>query len=162
MSPNNAPEPGGAFTGQRVAAEALGWVGTPYRHQGVRNGVGCDCLGLVRGVWCGLYGFDLPEPGAYAPDWAEATGADRLMLELRRHFQETSRGPAVGDLLVFRWRVNLPAKHLGILVERNAFVHAYEGAGGVVRSRLVPQWRRRVAAILAFPTIETIPPNRSI
>ncbi len=29
------------------------WLGTPYRHQGRRKGVGCDCLGLVLGVWRG-------------------------------------------------------------------------------------------------------------
>ena len=40
--------------------EALGiaysWIGTPYRHQASRKGVGCDCLGLVLGVWRELYG----------------------------------------------------------------------------------------------------------
>ena len=39
---------------ERVLAEARSWLGTPYRHQGGRKGVGCDCLGLVRGVWKGV------------------------------------------------------------------------------------------------------------
>ena len=30
--------------GQRIVAAARGWIGTPYRHQGARKGVGCDCL----------------------------------------------------------------------------------------------------------------------
>jgi NlpC/P60 family putative phage cell wall peptidase len=136
----------------QVAVEALGWVGTPYRHQGSRRGVGCDCLGLVRGIWQTLYGVAPEEPGAYAPDWAEAGGAERLMDAVRRHFREKATQEGMpGDLLLFRWRPHLPAKHLGILVDDTSFVHAYEGAGAVVRSALVPQWRRRIAATFAFP-----------
>lgn len=152
---------GGLF-GQRVAAEAIGWIGTPYRHQGTRKGVGCDCLGLVRGVWLGLYGFRLPDPDPYAPDWAEASGAGRLLAELRLRFRETREEPAVGNLLLFRWRAHLPAKHMGILVDHASFIHAYEGGGGVVRSRLVPQWRRRIAAVFAFPPIASTLADRSI
>ena len=32
-------------------ASARGWLGTPYHHQASLKGVGCDCLGLLRGVW---------------------------------------------------------------------------------------------------------------
>ena len=35
----------------RVVAEARMWIGTPYVHQASALGAGCDCLGLVRGVW---------------------------------------------------------------------------------------------------------------
>ena len=47
-----------------VVGEALTWLGTPYRHQGLRKGVGCDCLGLVLGVWRAVYGVapELPGP----------------------------------------------------------------------------------------------------
>jgi NlpC/P60 family putative phage cell wall peptidase len=149
---------------QRVVAEALTWAGTPYRHQGSRKGVGCDCLGLVRGVWRVLYGCPLGEPEPYAPDWAETGGAERLLVGARLHFHErddTSKANA-GDLLVFRWRPGVPAKHLGILVDGASFVHAYEGAGAVVQSALVPQWRRRIAAVFAFPDANTTAPDRSI
>lgn len=44
----------------RVVAEARGWVGTPYVHQASARGAGADCLGLVRGVWRGVFG-DEPE-----------------------------------------------------------------------------------------------------
>ena len=55
-----------------IIAEARSWIGMPYRHQGSLKGIGCDCLGLVRGVWRALYGPE-PEPTpGYAPDWAEA------------------------------------------------------------------------------------------
>ena len=63
---------------EAVVAEALTWIGTPYRHQGCRKGIGCDCLGLVRGVWRQIYGRELEEPGAYAADWSQTGEGDRL------------------------------------------------------------------------------------
>jgi NlpC/P60 family putative phage cell wall peptidase len=146
------PPEGRAGIGEQVVAEALEWVGTPYRHQGHRKGLGADCLGLVRGVWRALYNRDPEEPGAYAADWAEADGGERLLVAARRYFREKPAAQVdPGDLLLFRWRPHLPAKHLGIAVDSASFVHAYEGAGAVVRSALVPQWRGRIAAAMAFP-----------
>ena len=46
------------------------FLGTPYRHQGSRRGVGCDCLGLLRGVWRELQGAEPEDPGPYRVDWA--------------------------------------------------------------------------------------------
>jgi NlpC/P60 family putative phage cell wall peptidase len=140
-----------------VVREALAWVGTPYRHQATRKGVGCDCLGLVRGVWRSLYDFDLEPPGTYSVDWAEAGGEEKLLAGARRHFHEKSLSDVqAGDLLVFRWRPHLPAKHAGILVAEHCFVHAYQGGGAVTISTLVPQWRKRIAAVLAFPEFPDI------
>jgi len=34
---------------QLIVVETRDWIGTPYRHQASLKGVGCDCLGLVRG-----------------------------------------------------------------------------------------------------------------
>jgi NlpC/P60 family putative phage cell wall peptidase len=36
---------------EHLVTLARGWIGTPYRHQASLKGVGCDCLGLLRGVW---------------------------------------------------------------------------------------------------------------
>lgn len=113
--------------------------------------VGCDCLGLVRGVWRAIYGREPATPGPYAPDWAEAGGHDRLMDAARLYFREMGIGEArPGDLLVFRWRPHHAAKHLGILVSDGRFLHAYEGHAVMV-SALIPQWRRRIAGVFAFP-----------
>jgi NlpC/P60 family putative phage cell wall peptidase len=145
----------GRFEGEpasaAIVAEALSWVGTPYRHQGSRKGVGCDCLGLICGVWRAVYGEEPERPGAYAPDWAEAGGEDLFLAAARRHCREKEiGGPTPGDLLLFRWRPHLPAKHAGILVDPDRFVHAYQGHSVLV-SALVPQWRRRIAAVFGFP-----------
>jgi NlpC/P60 family putative phage cell wall peptidase len=134
-----------------VVGEALTWLGTPYRHQGSRKGVGCDCIGLVLGIWRAVYGVEPELPGPYAPDWAEAGGGEKLLAGAGRHFGEKPLTEmAVGDLLVFRWRPHLPAKHAGILVGQDHFVHAYEGMA-MSRSALVPQWRKRIAGVFVFP-----------
>ncbi len=136
-----------------VVSEALSWVGTPYRHQGSRKGVGCDCLGLLLGVWRALYGAEPERPGPYAPDWAEAGGEDRFLDAARRHCQAKPLAELrAGDLVLFRWRPHLPAKHAGIMVGPERFVHAYQGSAVVV-SALVPQWRKRIAGVFSFPTI---------
>ncbi len=136
-----------------VVAEALDWLGTPYRHQGTTKGVGCDCLGLVRGVWRAVYGEGAEEPGPYAPDWAEMGGEDRLIAAARRHCigkPAAEAGP--GDLLVFRWRAGHGAKHVGILLSAGRFIHAYQGHS-VMISPLVPQWRRKIAGAFSFPPL---------
>ena len=142
----------GEDRGPRIVAAARAWIGTPYRHQGTRKGVGCDCLGLLRGVWAEIMGREAEQPGAYAPDWAERGCGDRLIEAARRHC-----GAAVplnearpGDILLFRWRDGVSAKHAGILSGEDHFIHAYE-AVGVIESALVPSWRRRIAAVHRFP-----------
>ncbi|MDM9620045.1 peptidase P60 [Rhizobium sp. AC44/96] len=139
-------------TADRVLACAEGWIGTPYRHQASLKGVGCDCLGLIRGIWRELYGEEPEVPRPYAPDWAERSGEDRLMNAAYRHFDTSlSLAEALpGDLLLFRWRPDVAAKHAGILADERHFIHAYEQAA-VISSPLVPSWRRRVAAVFRFP-----------
>lgn len=137
----------------RIVAAALGWLGTPYRHQGARKGVGCDCLGLVRGVWHEVYGAEAEAPGPYAADWAETGEGDPLMAAARRHCREKAeRTVAAGDLLLFRIRPRLPARHCGIALAPDLFLHAYQGHA-VVSSPLDPHWRRRLCGAFSFPDL---------
>jgi NlpC/P60 family putative phage cell wall peptidase len=135
-----------------VVRIARGWIGTPYRHQAARKGVGCDCLGLVRGIWRELYGEEPETPPPYGMDWAERSREERLYVAALRYFgppvaKETT---APGDLLLFRWQEGVAAKHLGVLSAVDRFIHAYEAAG-VIESALVPSWRRRVAWVFRWP-----------
>lgn len=134
-----------------IVAEALEWVGTPYRHQASLKGTACDCLGLIRGIWRSLYGPEPEETGIYSRDWAETSGEERLLDAAGRHFRTCATDDlASGRMILFRWRPNIPAKHAGILIDSSAFIHAYEG-NAVMISALVPQWRRRIAGVFAFP-----------
>jgi NlpC/P60 family putative phage cell wall peptidase len=136
-----------------IVAEARAWVGTPYRHQASLKGVGCDCLGLVRGVWRAVCGAE-PEPvPAYAPDWAEASRREALALAAGRHMAEIDvAGIAPGDLILFRWRRGLAAKHAAIVTASDLMVHAHDGAA-VAEVALAPWWRRRLAFAFRFPGV---------
>lgn len=140
---------------RRALAEARGWLGTPYRHQASARGLGCDCLGLVRGIWRELYG---PEPEAappYSPDWAERGGEETLLAAARRRLVEVPLAQAqAGDVLLFRMTPGVPAKHCGVLSATGEpgprLIHAYWGRA-VIESWMGDWWLRRRAAAFTWP-----------
>lgn len=134
---------------------ARDWIGTPYRHQAASKGAGADCLGLIRGVWRGLYGAEPEAVPAYTADWSEPEGRERLWQAALRHLVPVAPEEALapGQVLLFRMRDDAVAKHLGLVaeVETSAtFIHAYSGHS-VVESPLSAPWLRRVAARFEFP-----------
>lgn len=140
------------MTRDEVVQAARRWVGTPYHHQASNLQMGCDCLGLVRGVWRELIG---PEPQtipAYSADWAEVSADEGLLEALARHFVPADP-TRPGSVLVFRWKAGTAAKHVGVSVGGRRFVHAYDGAGRVVEGALGTAWRRRLAAAFDFPGV---------
>jgi NlpC/P60 family putative phage cell wall peptidase len=136
-----------------IVGEARAWIGTPYRHQASLMGVGCDCLGLVRGVWRAAIGAEPEAMPPYAPDWAEASRNDALAAAAARHLTAIDPAAALpGDVLLFRWRAGLPAKHAAILTAPALMVHAHDGAT-VAEVALAPWWRRRLAYAFRFPGV---------
>lgn len=137
-----------------VIAAARGWLGTPYVHQASCRGAGCDCLGLLRGVWREVHGAEPEAVPAYTADWSEPSGEERLWAAALRHLQPRPAGAeAVADVLLFRMREAGVAKHLGLQSATGPaarFIHAYSGRG-VVETALTPPWARRVVARFAFP-----------
>ena len=127
----------------RIVTTARGWIGTPYLHQASAKGAGCDCLGLIRGVWREVHGTEpMPVP-PYTPDWSEPQGEERLWDAARTVLNPGQGAP--GDLLLFRMRPGSVAKHLGILSAPDAFIHSMSGHG-VVESPLSAPWAARVVA----------------
>lgn len=134
-----------------IVVAARGWIGTPYRHQASLRDAGCDCLGLLRGVWREVIGPEPARPGPYTPDWAEAGGRERLLIAAAAYFRQRDDGRIEpGDVLLFRWRAGLPAKHVAIAVSADAMIHAHDGAR-VCEVALGPWWRRRLAGVFVFP-----------
>ncbi len=136
-----------------VVAEARRWIGTPYHHQAAVRGAGCDCLGLVRGVYRALYGSDPETPPPYTPSWAEDRREETLADAARRHLVEIPIDAAdAGDVVLFRWRPALPAKHAAILTAPDRMIHAYD-RHAVVESWMPPAWQARRAYAFAFPPL---------
>ena len=137
-----------------IIDEALSWVGTPYQHQCSTKNAGCDCLGLVRGIWRKMYGFEPAPLPPYSPDWAEK-GDEETLRDAADHYLDpiavnTARP---GDVLLFRMQAGVPAKHLAVLIEPDLIVHAYWGRA-VTRSFFAPYWVRRRAYAYSFPNVK--------
>ena len=138
-----------------VVQEARRWLGTPYRHQASTLGAGCDCLGLVRGVWRAIHGAEPETPPPYRPDWAEV-GERELLLEAFGRWLTPlplSAGRP-GDVLVFRMAPGAVAKHCAILSGPDRIIHAYWGRA-CVESALGRWWRERLVAAFRFPIPQT-------
>ncbi|WP_323004710.1 NlpC/P60 family protein [Denitromonas sp.] len=134
-----------------VVAAARAWLGTPYHDQASLKGVGCDCLGLARGVWRDVVGAEPVPVPPYSRDWGETNrrevlfeGAARALIAI----PVESAGP--GDMVLFRMRRGAIAKHVGILTASDRFVHSYDRLG-VVEEPLTDAWRRRIAFAFRFP-----------
>jgi NlpC/P60 family putative phage cell wall peptidase len=141
------------LTRSQIAAEARDWIGTPYRHQASLKGVGCDCLGLVRGVWRSLIGDEPQDAPPYSRDWAEASGEETLAAAARAHLIEIDPTTfEAGDVLLFRYRERYPAKHAAIVTAPALMVHAHDGAI-VAEVAIAPWWRRRLAYAFRFPGV---------
>jgi NlpC/P60 family putative phage cell wall peptidase len=137
-----------------IVSEARSWVGTPYRHQASLKGVGCDCLGLVRGVWRAAIGDEPEAAPPYSRDWAEASGEEALANAARKHLIEIDPAAFLpGDVLLFRYAPRYPAKHAAIVTSPTTMVHAHDGAA-VAEVAIATWWRRRLAYAFKFPGLE--------
>jgi NlpC/P60 family putative phage cell wall peptidase len=128
-------------------------VGTPYHHQASIKGVGCDCLGLIRGLWRELLGDEPETLPAYTRDWGDVTGSEPLLAVARRHLLPLASVDLArpGDMLVFRMQAGV-AKHAGVLTDDEHFIHAVEELG-VTEVALTRWWRRRMVAAFSLPNI---------
>ena len=144
-----------AIDSAAIVEAARAWIGTPYVHQASMKGIGCDCLGLLRGVWREVVG---PEPEAmqpYSPDWADATGEETLYAVLKRHLDEIALAAlAPGDIALFRIVPHGPAKHCGIIGCATASLLERGGPLTLIHTRqnkrvneelFSPLWRRKLA-----------------
>ena len=134
-----------------VIAAARAWLGTPYPDQASLRGVGCDCLGLARGVWRDVVGAEPQAIPPYSRDWGEtgphevlAVGARGMMIEI----PVAQIGP--GALVLFRMAPRAIAKHVGILTAPDRFIHAYDRLG-VIEEALTTTWARKIAFAFRFP-----------
>ena len=138
--------------GERVAQEAISWVGTPFIWQQATKGAGCDCKGLIAGVAKQL---GLPEGDsleALTKDYM-VVHEERLLAGLRTHFDVVAKNQPVelGDVILMV--VGRKKQHLAICVEvteeePSKIVHCYgEGPAAVI---MVPVGTAHLAAIDSY------------
>lgn len=133
-----------------VIAAARVFIGTPYRHQASLAGAGCDCLGLLRGVWRALYGAEPMTVPAYRADMRDPSNAGALRRAAEALLVAEAGPLAAGQVVLFRIGGMAEPKHCGILVGPARFIHAQERLG-VVEADLTEAWARRVSGRFRFP-----------
>lgn len=138
------------FTPDAIINEARSWIGTPYHHQARIKHVGCDCLGLIIGIWENISQNKIYINCHYAPDWAECADNEYFALKLSGYAQQINlHERQSGDVLLFRWRPSAIAKHAAILASEERIIHAHERAG-VHEISLSPWWQSRLAYVFRF------------
>ena len=135
-----------------VVKAARAWIDTPYRHQHSTKGRGCDCLGLVRGVWRDVVGPEPERAPSYSPSWGEGSVVDHLVDAASRNMTRVPVSDMQpGDVLILRMLPTAPAKHCAIYSGDGKMIHAYQGANRVVEHSMADWWRRKIVGVFRFP-----------
>jgi NlpC/P60 family putative phage cell wall peptidase len=108
-----------------IVAEALSWIGTPFRHAAGIKGVGADCVHFVLRTFqkTGHAPADFAPP-KYAREWHIHRSEELILKTLpvyARQIEEKDAGP--GDVVLYR--IGRTASHLAIIVDENCIAHAY-------------------------------------
>lgn len=143
-----------------VVEAARAFLGTPYRHQASTIGAGCDCLGLLRGVWRQLYGDEPMAMPAYRADMRDPLNAAALRLAAERFLLAETGALEAGQVVLFRLNGAAEPKHCGILVSPERFIHAQERLG-VIEANLTEGWRARISGRFRFPDLPLLSGERS-
>lgn len=128
------------------------WLGTPYKHQHSVKGAGCDCLGLVRGIYREHYGYSPEEAPPYSPSWAEA-GDDEILIQAAERHLRPLEELEDGCVIIFRMKPTSIAKHCGIYLEGGKMIHAVSGRT-VEEIHLNDFWYKRIAGIYSMESLD--------
>lgn len=119
--------------GEKIAREALKWVGTPHRNAHKALGIGIDCARLAEACieGAGLAPVDwLNVDASYTYDWyLSKTAVSPLQPLLDEYCQEVDE-PRPGDILAYQ--IGWHLAHLAIYVEDDRIVHSITGRGCVL------------------------------
>lgn len=113
-----------------VVAEAMTWLGTPWRHRGRVKGAGVDCAQFVIGCYVGAGLIPDFDTGEYPRDWHIHRETERFLTfvpRFAREIEPADVGP--GDLIVFK--IGRVFSHGAIVADWPQGVHADIRAGMV-------------------------------
>ena len=138
----------------RIIEAARGWVGTPFRHQGRKKGVGVDCIGLVCGVGAEL-GVRAEIPGNYSQSPSGdlvISGCDKYLVK-----PEDQATPLPGQVMILWGFDRNTPQHFAILGGdpwKITMVHAFSRRGAVIEDVYDHFWSKRFVALYEFPGTE--------
>ena len=115
--------------GEKIAMESKKWIGTPYKYAHQEKGKGTDCSGMVYVLYLEIADIKLPRNSA-------------KQAEFCNKINEKNIKP--GDLVFFATGSDpRQVSHVGIMLDKNKFVHA-SGSKGVIMSEMsTPYYKRK-------------------
>lgn len=122
------------------------YIGLPFKSLG-RTRAGLDCWGLVYLVYREAFGVEVPRYGEYADAYdIEEVGA-LVRGEIVTRWREAAP-EQLGDVILLRVR-GQPC-HVGVVVARGKFLHAFEGTRSCVERYDGLKWRRRIMGFYRY------------
>lgn len=123
---------------------AITWVGTPYHPQASLKGIGCDCVGLIKGIWNEIY--QAPVPSAYQTLNLPNNGLTPYQT-IENIFEtlfilKSITTVGAGDIMLFRMTSKGHA-HTGIYTPSGGIIHALEKSGVVYEKTLPLSLKKR-------------------
>lgn len=127
-------------TRKRVVEVSHQWIGTPYMYAHAEKGIGSDCSGMVMGVFQEAAAKKLPRNSA-------------KQAEFCKKIRESEVLP--GDLVFFATGSDPDRiSHVGIMIDKEKFVHASSSKGTIVSSLHTPYYTRTLRSFGRIPDFE--------
>lgn len=137
-------------TRSQLLAEARGWLGTPWVHQGRTKGLAVDCVGFVVEVARAAGVLSIDEAANYRRRPDGVTLAAKLGEYLAR--KPIARIEPADVVLI---RTDAVADHVALVGDYPhgglTLLHAYLPMRKVVEHRLDTVWRRRILGAFTLP-----------
>ncbi len=121
-----------------VLSSARSWLGTPYHHGASLKSVGCDCFGLVRGIYEDLTGIKVEPSSVYSQSWLRDKDNKYKLKENLDFMGEEVSNCFPGDILIFA--MGDFYVHCGIFAG-DTFIHCYEDVRKVVEMSYTDKWK---------------------
>lgn len=140
-----------------VVAEARSWISTPYHHGASLKGIGCDCIGFVRGVARHMGMHDPFATGAAAryQGYGPSPEPKALHAACAEFLVPIPRSQVLpGDILLIAF-AEYPM-HFAIAADRALpyMIHAWLMTKRVVENRIDDSfWRPKIVSAHRFPEL---------
>lgn len=123
---------GGEPERERVIAESLTWLRTPFRHASDVKGAGVDCAMMLVRVFVDTGLVPPLDPRPYDEQWMVHRSEEKFLAIVERLLGETDGPPKPADVIVYKF--GRCHAHGAIVLDDTRVIHAFKPQGAVVIS----------------------------
>lgn len=121
---------------EKIVAEAMTWLKTPYHHLADVKGAGVDCAMLLVRVYCDLGFAPAFDPRPYESQWYMHRSEEKYLAWIEKYCDRVEKA-LPGDIALYRF--GRCAAHGAIVINDELMLHAYAPAMAVeIRERRAP------------------------